>query len=258
MSDDSKNRKMDNTSWGQVASWYDDLLSGGLGTYQAEVILPNLLRLLDIKKGEVVLDLACGQGFFSQRFDASGAKVLAVDISRELIAIGRKNVPSVNFFVSPAHRLPFIKNGEVDKAVIVLAIQNIKEVAEVFAECARVLRGGGRLIIVMNHPAFRIPGKSSWGFDEKNLVQYRRVDSYMAESKQEIIMNPSAQTKVTTTSFHRPLQFYFKLLAKSGLVVLRLEEWVSNKTSEKGLRSGAENRARKEFPLFLSLEIKKI
>ena len=39
------------TSWGPVAKWYDEYL-GQEDTYQAQVILPNLLRLLSIKKGE--------------------------------------------------------------------------------------------------------------------------------------------------------------------------------------------------------------
>ena len=48
------------TDWDNVASWYDKHLEGS-DTYQAQVIAPNLLRMLDIKKGEAVLDLACGQ-----------------------------------------------------------------------------------------------------------------------------------------------------------------------------------------------------
>ena len=61
------------TSWGGVAGWYQNLLSGE-GTYQKEVILPNLLRLLNIKKGEVILDLGCGPGFFAAEFLKKGLK----------------------------------------------------------------------------------------------------------------------------------------------------------------------------------------
>jgi ubiquinone/menaquinone biosynthesis C-methylase UbiE len=43
-----------------VADWYDDVLNKE-GSYQKEVILPNLIRLLEIKKGESVIDIACGQ-----------------------------------------------------------------------------------------------------------------------------------------------------------------------------------------------------
>jgi hypothetical protein len=61
-----------------------------------------------------------------------------------------------------------------------------------------------------------------------------------------------------TISFHRPLQAYMKALEKTGFVLARLEEWTSHKKSEKGPRQTAEDRARKEIPLFLMMECVKL
>ena len=58
-------------------------------------------------------------------------------------------------------------------------------------------------------------------------------------------------------SYHRPLQLYMKELAKHGFVLAGLEEWISHRLSEKGPRAKAEDRARKEFPLFLMLNARK-
>ena len=55
-------------------------------------------------------------------------------------------------------------------------------------------------------------------------------------------------------SFHRPLQYYFKMLAKEGFVVRRLEEWISHKESMAGPKKIAEDNARKEIPLFMMIE----
>ena len=44
--------KQKDTSWGSVAEWYDDYL-GNEDSYQSNVIAPNLLRILALKKGEV-------------------------------------------------------------------------------------------------------------------------------------------------------------------------------------------------------------
>lgn len=246
------------TSWGHVSGWYDKLIERGEDTYQKQVILPNLVRLIDIKKGETVLDLACGQGFFSRELSKQGASVVGADISSELIALARSHSPkNIRFEVSPADNLPFLKNNSVDVAVIVLAIQNIEDIDGVLKECNRVLKPKGRFFIVMNHPAFRVPKESSWGWDEKLKMQYRRVDRYLSEVTAKIVMNPGARTSVHTVSFHRSLQFYFKKFAKNGFAVTRLEEWISHRKSEKGPRAIAEDRARKEIPLFLCLEIKK-
>lgn len=240
--------------WGKFSEWYVELLEQK-DTYQKAVILPNLLRLLNIKRGETILDLACGPGFFAREFFKRGARVIGTDASGELIKLAIKNSPKgINFQVAPADNMPFLKNQSVDKIVIIHAIQNINNVSGVFKECARVLKVNGQMLIVMNHPAFRIPKASSWEWDEKNQVQYRRIDRYLSESKVKIQMHPGDKPSEYTVSFHRPLQFYFKALNKNGFLVNRLEEWVSHKKSEPGPRAIAEDRARKEIPLFLFIK----
>ncbi len=242
------------SSWEKVAGWYDNLLAGE-GTYQRNLILPNLLRLLEPRRGETILDLACGQGFFAHEIAKAGAHVIGIDVSKRLIALAKKNNRGTDteFFVGKADRVSFLKNKSIDKIIIVLAIQNIESTAGVLKECARVLKSDGSLHIVLNHPAFRIPKESSWGWDEQAKVQYRRIDQYLSESKTAITMHPGSKASETTTSFHRPLQFYFKALAKAGFATTVVEEWNSHKKSEPGPRAKAEDRARKEIPLFMAI-----
>ena len=246
------------TGWGKVAGWYDEVLKEE-GSYQRDLILPNLLRLMDIKRGETVLDLACGQGFFAERFSRLGAKVIGTDIARELIEIAKKNpaLEKAMLTVAPADKMPFVADHSVDKIAIVLALQNIENVKEVFAECARVLKPKGKLFMILNHPAFRVLKESSWGNDPATKVQYRRIDRYLSEARVKVAMHPGNKPGLMTVSFHRPFQFFFKALAKTGFVVSGLEEWSSNKQSQPGPRAEAENRARKEIPLFLYLEATK-
>ncbi len=253
------------SSWGRVAGWYDKLVEGG-NNYQSGLILPNLLRILDIRSGMSVADVACGQGFFSREFAKAGARVYGSDISGELIEAAGKNTPpslrsKVSYQIAPSDNLSFLKSGSLDVTVIVLALQNIEKVKETLSECSRVLKSGGRLVLVLNHPAFRIPKASSWGWDPSielrtgvKGVQYRRIDQYLSESRSKIQMHPGDDPEEETVSFHRPLQFYFKALVKNNFLVSRFEEWTSNRVSEKGPRSEAEDRARKEIPLFLCIE----
>ncbi len=243
------------TSWGNVASWYFTYLEDP-NSYQARVIAPNLIRNLGIKTGEKILDLACGTGFFSELFHAQGAHVMGVDIGKELIDLAKQHASKdISFHVAPAHQLPFIASKSIDKLVIVLAIQNIKEVKEVFVECKRVLNKKGKLFIVLNHPAFRIPGSSSWEWEVKSNKQYRRVDQYLSEKGIDIAMHPGKNPSEKTVSFHRPLQFYVKHARGAGFSINRLEEWISHKQSEQGPRQKEEDRMRKEIPLFMMIEL---
>ena len=252
-----ESKQPDKTSWGGVADWYDSYLETNKDSYQEQVIAPNLLRLLDIKKGMKILDLACGQGFFSRKFKALGATVTGVDISTELIITAKKHSEGIEYIVSPAHKISFIKDASVDAITIVLAIQNIEEIAEVFAHAQRVLVKRGRLIMVLNHPTFRVPKRSDWGFDPRDGKQYRRVDGYLSRTTNTIVMNPGKEKSEETISYHRSLQDFFKALNKAGLAVTRLEEWISHKKSQNGPRQKAEDLARKEIPLFMMIEAKK-
>lgn len=248
-----------NTSWGGVAKWYDSLLEKDSDSFQQNVILPHLTRLLDLRPSETVLDIACGQGFFSRIFAAKAKAVIGCDISSELVSLAQKhNTKKVAYHVSSADDLRFCADRSVDAAVIVLALQNIKNVDGVFKECARVLTERGRLAIVLNHPAFRGPKISSWGWDEAAKVQYRRMDEYLSEVQTEIDMHPGKKQSEKTVSFHRPLQWYMKMLAKHNFAVTKCEEWISHREPTRGPRFAAEDKARKEFPLFLFLEGKKI
>ena len=252
--------KVATTSWGGVATWYDKHLESA-DTYHEQVILPNLLRLVDAQKGELILDLASGQGYFTREFAKVGGEVTGLDISTELIAIAQNEKKHagahITYAVGNAEDLSQFTDGQFHKVVIVLALQNIEYVQKVCNEAARVVKQGGTFHIVMNHPAFRIPKRSHWGYDEKEQVQYRRVDQYLSESRSAIAMHPGMPDSPETISFHRPLQYYVKALVKAGFALDRFEEWISHKDSDSGPRAKAENRARKEIPLFLYLRGKK-
>ncbi len=246
------------TSWEKVAGWYDDHLEQEKDTYHAQVILPNLTRILALTGSERVLDLACGQGFFTRAFAGASKSIIGTDLSPSLIRFAKEHSDKkLQYEVADASKLTFAKEGIFDIVLCVLALQNIEKLTETLKEARRVLKPEGRFIFVLNHPAFRIPKRSFWGFDELKDTQYRRLDSYLSGSKEKIDMTPSKETqKKFTYSFHRSLQDYMKALRAAGFAITRLEEWISHKQSQKGPRARAEDHARKEFPLFLCIEVK--
>ena len=247
------------TGWGVVAGEYKDSFIDKEGSYHATVILPNLLRIVDPKPGMKILEVGCGDGYFTTHFAQKGAEVVGSDIAREMIDAAKKREPKLEWHVAPADQLSFAKDNFFDTVVVVLALQNIENLSGAISEASRVLKPKGSVVFVLNHPVFRVPKKSSWGFDEATNTQYRRLDAYLSEFSEEIDMDPGKESnKRTTVSFHRPLQLYIKVLAKHGFGVVGFEEWISNKKSQSGPRQKAEDVARKEFPLFLAVTARKI
>lgn len=267
--------KYKKTDWGGVANWYDELIKSD-DSYQAKVILPNLIRILGGEKeikNKSILDLASGSGYFSNILSGVGANVTGVDLGNDLIKIAKDNseklkLKNVKYFVANAENFTNItdikkltqkEENKFDIIICVLAIQNINKVDLVLKEIKKVLKKEGKAVFIINHPSFRIAKYSDWYFDEKKNLQSRTVAKYMSEIKTEIDMNPgekNIKNKKYTISFHRPLQYYTKLFANNGFVISKIEEWISHKESETGARrKKEEDIARHEIPMFMMIEI---
>jgi ubiquinone/menaquinone biosynthesis C-methylase UbiE len=248
------------TGWGKVANWYDKHLNEE-DTYHSKVVAPNLLRLVDLKQNESLLELGCGQGFFTEKFFTISKDINGVDIGDQLINIAKRNNSEIKYLVGSADDETILNGQTFDVITVILALQNIKNLPAVSNNIARLLKENGRAYIVLNHPAFRIPQNSDWIYDDKKKIQARKIDAYLNQIEITIDMNPGEirkGDKKFTKSFHRSLQDYSKSFAKNKLAITKIEEWISHKKSEDGPRAKAEDLARKEFPLFMCLELKKL
>ena len=249
------------TDWGNVANWYQKMVND-TDSYQNKVILPNLTRVLDMQKSQTILDIGCGVGFFCQKFYEQGAIVTGVDLGAKSIDLAIKNTSKdIKYFIKNAEKLDFIKPNSIDKITIILTIQNIKSADLCISECAKILKSSGQIVLVINHPYFRIPKSTSWMWSEKENLQYRRVDKYLSSHSVSIDMTPGnnkANQKQETISFHRPLEWYFNIFAKNNLVVENMEEWISHRKSDQGpKKTPSLEISRKEIPLFMCLVVAK-
>lgn len=240
--------------WDQAAQWYDALVGLKGSEYQKAIIFPGAFHMLQSRKGDSVLDLACGQGVFSRYLSQKGMKVTGLDASEEMIRFARSRPDkAVRYEQGDAQDSRALTGKTFDAVVCLLALQNIESLPPVMRNVKRWLKPGGRFVMVTTHPCFRIPRQTHWGWDAQKKIQYRRVDLYGSETAIPILTPPFARSKNFTVTYHRPLQSYFQALAEADLCVNGLEEWASHKISEPGKRSRAENRARQEIPLFLAL-----
>lgn len=241
------------TSWQKVSGWYKNLVKEKGHYFHEHLVIPKSLSLLSLDSASSILDLGCGEGVLARNIPKN-IYYQGVDIAASLIAYAKKNDhnPLHKYAVGNVTRPLPIAKKDFTHAVFILALQNISEPFLALKNAASYLKKGGKLLIVLNHPYFRIPRQTSWGIDEKNKTQYRRIDRYLTPLKIPINMHPGEKESPVTWSFHFPLSDYSKFLYDSGLVIEKIEEWTSDKISV-GKAAKMENRSREEFPLFLAI-----
>jgi len=172
-----------------------------------------------------------------------------------LLALARKRHRAHGRFVQgDARRLPRLLPAQrFDAVVFLLSIQDMNPLDDVLRAAAAVLNDGGRLVILMTHPCFRVPRQSGWGHDADRDLRFRRIDRYLQPLKVPMKAYGPNRSGVSV-SFHRPLSHYINSLAACGLLVDALDEITSHKPGT----SKAEQRANAEIPLFVGLRARKV
>ncbi|MCG3126080.1 MAG: Demethylmenaquinone methyltransferase [Phycisphaerae bacterium] len=110
------------------------------------------VRAADVRRGDVVLDVCCGTGDMLRAF-ASGAtppeRLVGIDFSAQMLARGRYHglVIPVQLLRADALRLP-LRDASVDVASCAFGVRNFQDLDAGLGEMRRVLREGGRLVIL--------------------------------------------------------------------------------------------------------------
>ncbi len=247
--------------WDEVADWYAGMLGSSRSDLHTDLVHPGVDRLLTLTPGQRLLDVACGEGTLAARFDPRDVAVVGIDASPRLIELAQqRHLKHAHFELGDARTLERLSLEPFDAASCVLALMNINPLEPVMRGIASALKPGGRFVAVVLHPAFRTPRRSSWvwvGATPESQQQHRRVDAYLSIEPIEIVMNPGAvasgEPPITTVTYARPLQSYIRAITSAGLLIDSIEEWSSPRQSEPGPRAQEENRARREFPMFLAI-----
>jgi ubiquinone/menaquinone biosynthesis C-methylase UbiE/DNA-binding MarR family transcriptional regulator len=145
--------------------------------YGATSHLRALAGLIDPEA--VIGDLGCGTGSISQTLSQFCDRIIAVDASKEMLDAARENLGGygqVEFRHGSLEKLP-IANGELDIAVMMLVLHHLPEPKRVLTEAARVLKAGGRVLILDMMPHEREEYRQTmghvWlGFTEKQMTQW--------------------------------------------------------------------------------------
>ena len=219
--------------WDANARWWDDQIGDG-NDFQTVLIEPATERLLDVRDGDTILDVACGAGRFARRMAALGARVVAFDYSTEFVARARertaRNAPVEYHVVDAANpdAVASLGSNRFNKAVCTMAIMDMPEIHPLFRTLARMLTPGGEFVFSVIHPCFHsavVQRFAELHEEEAGRHVMRsgvKVWSYLspfARKSEGIIGQPQAQWL-----FHRPISALCRCGFEAGFAVDGLEE----------------------------------
>ncbi len=179
----------------------------------------SFLKLIGDVEGKRVLDVACGEGHFTRMLRTAGAaKVVGIDISDEMIGLAReqeaRNPLGIDYRVEDARRV----GGETDFDLVVAAWLLVyararAELVEMCRGLASRLRAGGRLVTLINNPAFRdfepAPDYRKYGFQ----MSFDDQPSEGAPIKVTLLLKDST---IEIENYYLPMAAYESALAQAG------------------------------------------
>ncbi len=183
-------------------------------------VLPLATELAGETSG-ISLDLGCGEG---QLMRTVSGPVIGCDISGELLAVASTSGSVVG---SELPDLGWLRAATIDVAFAVMVMEHLPDM-RLFEAAARVVRPGGAMVLVMNHPAFTADGAGPI-MDQVDGELLWRWGNYFNEAP--VRMSSGDALARAVTFYHRPLATILNAAAAAG--------WMLNRFVERGFSEEA-------------------
>lgn len=145
------------------AAAYDAWYQSARGSWIGQQEFSALLKLFTPKVGQSLLDVGCGTGYFSQRFQQLGIQVTGLDPDSAMIEFAKSKDSRINFIEGSALALPFEDNS-FDHCSSITSLCFIAEPEEAIAEMLRVSRHGVMLGLLNSHSMLHLNKEHSTSY----------------------------------------------------------------------------------------------
>jgi malonyl-CoA O-methyltransferase len=164
---------------------------------------PRVIELLGDARGLDVADLGCGTGRHAVRLARAGARVTAVDFSESMVAraAGKAGWAEVRFLAHDLTRPLPLPDAAFDRVLSCLVLEHIADVRSFLAECRRICRPPGFVLVSAMHPAMMLRGIQARFVDPATGVEVRPA-SHAATISDYVMAAASAGLSIDHMSEH--------------------------------------------------------
>lgn len=138
--------------WEANAQYWVKVIRERRDRYRTELTDAAVLDAVGPCAGLKVLDAGCGEGYLSRTLASMGAEVTGVDAAQGLVdAAASHPSPGATFTRASVDDLP-MEDGLYDLVVCNHLFSHLHDPTRAIGEFARVLKSGGRLVLLTLHP----------------------------------------------------------------------------------------------------------
>ncbi|TYB45630.1 class I SAM-dependent methyltransferase [Actinomadura chibensis] len=207
--------------WEANADYWVKVIRERRDRYRTELTDAAVLDAIGPCEGLRVLDAGCGEGYLSRTLTGLGADVDGVDACQSLIDAASAH-PSPEGKARFAHAtvddLPFA-DGTFDLVVCNHLFSHLPDPTDALREIGRVLKSGGRLVLLTLHPCFYVEHSERGSAQSVPAAQY-----FSSRGIDQRFLVDGLESPAEVTSWLRPLEFYAGTLRDTGFVIADLRE----------------------------------
>lgn len=188
-------------------------------------MLPTALSILNPLKNKIVIDVGCGDGFFTKEFSKEAKSVIGIDNSKEQILKSRKNSgPNIKYLLADMNEYNYSGSDIIFAPFVLNYLESSDNLQKLFNKFYKGLSPNGMIAGIMDFPKKLV-------HDSKKFGIIKKIKKLEDGEKMDIELYNEEKHLVTLHSFYHTKKTVEKLLKNSGFANI---VWHKSIVSEKG------------------------
>ncbi len=195
------------------------------------VILPTSLKILGNLKDKIVIDIGCGDGFFTKEISKDAKFVYGIDNSKEQIAKAKKvALENVKYILEDMNKYIYPACDIILSPFVLNYLKEEKQVSLLLQRFYNALNKGGKIVGILDMPKRKVHNLKKFGVIKK-------IDSFQEGQKIDVELYNGENHIITLHSYYHDLKVIEKLLQNTGFKKI---VWHKPIISEEGIKEKGE------------------